>query len=68
MRGYVVFALLAAAMLELEGFVELPALGGCPLRGGLAYWLIVGVSDLRQAYVKELKKGYWMTFVECISA
>ena len=28
-------------MLELGGFVELPALGGCPLRGGLAYYLTV---------------------------
>ena len=30
--------------------------------------LVVGASDLRQAYMKEPNKGKWMTFVECISA
>ena len=30
--------------------------------------LVVGASHLRQAYIKELKKGNWMTFVKCISA
>ena len=30
--------------------------------------LVVGASELRQAYVKEPKRGCWMTFVECISA
>ena len=30
--------------------------------------LVVGASHLRQAYIKEPKKGSWMTFVECISA
>ena len=30
--------------------------------------LIIGASDLRQAYIKEPKRGYWITFVECISA
>ena len=30
--------------------------------------LVVGASDLRQAYIKEPNKGKWMTFVECISA
>ena len=30
--------------------------------------LVVGVSDLRQVYVKGLKRGCWIIFVECISA
>ena len=30
--------------------------------------LVVGASELRQAYIKESKRGCWMTFVECISA
>ena len=29
--------------------------------------LVVGASDLRQAYVKNPRRGSWMTFVECIS-
>ena len=30
--------------------------------------LVVGASELRKAYTKELNRGSWMTFVECISA
>ena len=37
-------------MLELGGFVELPALGGCPLRGGLAYSLSVHVPCLSRPF------------------
>ena len=30
--------------------------------------LVVGASELRKAFIKEPKRGCWMTFVECISA
>ena len=30
--------------------------------------LVVGASELRKAFIKEPKRGFWMTFVACISA